>query len=175
VELQNKLLTNKSGYMVTQWPQIAHNMPNDFPNPEILNLYASPLTSRSDHAIPLERLATMQLPNTERLTQAVCRIFDAWDWSGVMNQFTLRVWPRHFNWQMIDVGCYSIKNSNADAQMHTCRWIVFVNCAEILAFDSAWCYASEDSSWCCEEVLRMSGLIDVYDDRLDGGVIKIVC
>jgi Holliday junction resolvase YEN1 len=134
VELQNELSTNKSGYMATRRPQLAHNMPNDFPNPEILNLYASPLTSRSDHATPVERPATMQLPNTEQLTRAVCRIFDGWDWGGVMNQFALRVWPGHFNRQMIDVGCYSIKNSDADPQMHTHRWIVLVNCTEIPAW-----------------------------------------
>ncbi|KAF9525241.1 PIN domain-like protein, partial [Crepidotus variabilis] len=93
--MRAELESNNSGYLGSRHPAIAQAIGTNFPNPGILRLITSPLTSwSSDHNIPVFRTLALP-PNIFRLTQFCLRYF-YWSLDLLFRRFEGYVWEGIF-------------------------------------------------------------------------------
>ena len=93
-ELRTELSTNASGHLSRKFRLLAKQIPDSFPDPHHVLLYAKPLTSWSDCTTPGPDLSALQplQPDLSKLTSICKRRFD-WEPSpGILKKFRNVLW-----------------------------------------------------------------------------------
>jgi len=105
-EFQNQLLNDPEGTLGRKFPSLAGNIPDDFPEPRVLELYCHPLTSQTDLSFaPNSSLWLVPgIPSTEELA-TLCDSFFGWG-PDILKQLAIHVWEGQFVCQLIQVFFY---------------------------------------------------------------------
>lgn len=103
IELQDELKSNSRGMLRSRQPQLAEQIPNNFPNREIIKLYIDPLTSWSAQAqsIPDASLWKPKEPSIVKLVE-FCTTNLNWKASKLLREiFESILWEGVFFLQML--------------------------------------------------------------------------
>lgn len=102
-EFRNELLNDPQGRLGRTYPSLAKQIPNNFPEPEILKLYCQPLTSQRDHmfAPNISAWHVPGIPSTEELAP-LCDSLFGWG-PEILKHMANHVWEGQFVRQLIQV------------------------------------------------------------------------
>jgi len=89
-DLKNTLSLNPDDILGARYPSLAASIPEDFPDPSILQLYANPITSENDPGFkPDAVMWVSKLPDTAVLAVLCQQLFG---WDNILDRFSTKVW-----------------------------------------------------------------------------------
>lgn len=93
--LRDELRTNASGLLHKCHPKLATDIPDTFPNLEVVNLYLNPLTSASPNytgPLPNVNLWTPREPSIANLS-SLCTSLFGWKGEYLLKKLNSNLWP----------------------------------------------------------------------------------
>lgn len=89
-DLKNTLSLNPDDILGARYPSLAASIPDNFPDPSILQLYANPITSENDPDFkPDTAMWVSRLPDTAALAVLCQQLFG---WDDILDRFSTKVW-----------------------------------------------------------------------------------
>ena len=102
-ELQNELLNNPQGRLERKYQTLAYGIPDNSPEPKMLQLYCHPITSQADLSFTPNYSGWLVpgIPSTEELA-SLCDSFFGWG-PDILKCMANHVWEGQFIRQLVKV------------------------------------------------------------------------